>query len=88
MRQLHIFMDPFYYIDYCLAQTVALEFWAIMQRDRSEALTRYMKLVDLGGTETFDGLVAAAGLDTPFGDNALRTVAEAAEKWLEASPVK
>ena len=87
-RQTHIYERPFYYIDYCLAQTVALEFWAIMQRDRSEALTRYMKLVDLGGTETFDGLVAAAGLDTPFGDNALRTVAEAAEKWLEASPVK
>ncbi|MGN1088876.1 MAG: M3 family oligoendopeptidase [Huintestinicola sp.] len=82
-RQTHIYERPFYYIDYCLAQTVALEFWAIMQRDRTEAFDRYMKLVSLGGTETFDGLVAAAGLDTPFGDDALRTVAQAAEEWLK-----
>ena len=27
-RQSHIYKTPFYYIDYCLAQTVALEFWA------------------------------------------------------------
>ena len=83
-RQTHIYERPFYYIDYCLAQTVALEFWAIMQTDRAEAFERYMKLVSLGGTETFDGLVAAAGLDTPFGDEALKTVAEAAVKWLDA----
>ncbi len=87
-RQTHIYERPFYYIDYCLAQTVALEFWAIMQKDRNDALQRYMRLVSLGGTETFDGLVAAAGLETPFGDSALKTVAEAAEKWLDSSPVK
>lgn len=81
-RQTHIYERPFYYIDYCLAQTVALEFWAVMQRDRKEAFERYMKLVSLGGRETFDGLVAAAGLDTPFGDEALKTVSEAALKWL------
>lgn len=84
-RQTHIYQRPFYYIDYCLAQTVALEFWAIMQKDRNEAFERYMKLVSLGGRETFDGLVAAAGLDTPFGDDALRTVAQAAEKWLDGN---
>ncbi len=81
-RQTHIYERPFYYIDYCLAQTVALEFWAIMQSDFEDALARYMKLVELGGTETFDGLVAAAGLDTPFGDNALKKVVEEAEKFL------
>lgn len=87
-RQTHIYERPFYYIDYCLAQTAALEFWVIMQRDRNEAFERYMKLVSLGGTETFDGLVAAAGLDTPFGDSALKTIAEAAEKWLSENPAK
>ena len=87
-RQTHIYERPFYYIDYCLAQTVALEFWAIMQRDRNEAFERYMKLVRLGGEETFDGLVAAAGLDTPFGDKALKTVAEAAQNWLDNNPIK
>ena len=26
---MHIYQAPFYYIDYCLAQTVALEIWAL-----------------------------------------------------------
>lgn len=81
-RQLHIYTSPFYYIDYCLAQTVALQFWTIMQRDRSEAWERYMRLIRKAGTETFDGLVATAGLDTPFGDKALSDVANTAGEWL------
>ena len=80
-RQGHIYERPFYYIDYCLAQTAALEFWVLMQSDRQEAFRRYRKLVGLGGRETFRGLIAAAGLDDPFG-GALRTVAETAEKAL------
>lgn len=82
-RQLHIYQAPFYYIDYCLAQTVALEFWALMGENRADAWARYLRLVRLAGTETFTGLVAAAGLDTPFGDDALRTVSSAALTWLE-----
>lgn len=81
-RQTHIYERPFYYIDYCLAQTAALEFWEIMQRDEKQAFERYMKLVRLGGSETFDGLIAAAGLETPFGDEALKKVAKSAEDWL------
>ena len=34
-RQSHIYVNPFYYIDYCLAQTVSLEFWAMIQRTRT-----------------------------------------------------
>ena len=33
MRRLHIFMDPFYYIDYTLAQVCALQFWARIQKE-------------------------------------------------------
>jgi len=83
-RQMHIYERPFYYIDYCLAQTVALQFWALMQKDMREAWNRYMAYVRLGGTKTFTELVAAAGLDTPFGERALETVSKAAEKWLES----
>ena len=36
-RQLHIYENPFYYIDYCFAQTAALEFWIIMQKSHEEA---------------------------------------------------
>ncbi len=82
-RQTHIYRRPFYYIDYCLAQTVALQFWALMMRDRSVAWQAYMRLVRLAGTKTFTELVAAAGLDSPFGDGALETVCAAANEWLD-----
>ena len=87
-RQLHIYTDPFYYIDYCLAQTVALQFWALSQSDRADAWKRYMALVRLGGSRPFAGLVEAAGLAAPFGDTALHDVAQAAESWLEKNPVQ
>jgi oligoendopeptidase F len=32
-RQLHIYECPFYYIDYCLAQTIALQFFAAQLAD-------------------------------------------------------
>ena len=83
-RQQHIYRSPFYYIDYCLAQTVALQFWALIQNDRADAWSHYMDLVRLAGTRTFRELVAAAGLDTPFGDEALAKVADAAQQWLDA----
>lgn len=81
-RQIHIYENPFYYIDYCLAQTVALEFWTIMQKDMNEAWERYMKLVRKAGTQTFDELVETAGLASPFDEQALKEVAETAVKWL------
>ena len=82
-RQAHIYELPFYYIDYCLAQTVALQFWAKIQSNRGDAWQRYLKLVNLAGTKTFTGLVAAADLDTPFGGDAVREISEMATKWLD-----
>ena len=83
-RQLHIYENPFYYIDYCLAQTAALGFWTIMQKDFDEAWTRYMKLVRKAGTQTFTELIETAGLKSPFNEDALREVAEAAEECLRS----
>ena len=82
-RQHHIYESPFYYIDYCLAQTVALQFWAKIQQNREDAWKRYMALVSEGGRKTFSGLVETAGLATPFGSDALREVAETATAWLD-----
>lgn len=86
-RQLHIYENPFYYIDYCLAQTAALEFWVIMQMDHNEAWERYMRLVKKAGTMTFTELIDEAGLRSPFDENALREVAEAAQQWLEKNSI-
>ncbi|MDO4567713.1 MAG: M3 family oligoendopeptidase [Clostridia bacterium] len=83
-RQSHIYQRPFYYIDYCLAQTVALQFWAAARHDARDAWSGYLKLVSLAGTRTFTELVAAAGLESPFGEEALSNVAREAVQWLDS----
>ncbi len=82
-RQAHIYENPFYYIDYCLAQSVALQFWALMQRDQKDAWARYYTLVKLAGTKTYRELVKAAGLNDPFEPEGLKAACEAAARWLD-----
>ena len=83
-RQLHIYECPFYYIDYCLAQTVSLEFWAMIQKDLGNAWKHYMAYTEQGGSRTFTELLKNAGLESPFEENCLRTVCAAAEEWLDS----
>ena len=82
-RQSHIYKTPFYYIDYCLAQTVALEFWVMIQKDVKSAFETYMKYTRLGGSMTFTELLKAAGLDSPFDENTLRSVCQQAGEFLD-----
>ena len=82
-RQSHIYGAPFYYIDYCLAQTVALELWALLQKDKKAAWEKYMAYTKQGGSRTFTALLENAGLDTPFDEKCLREVCETASAWLD-----
>ncbi len=82
-RQQHIYASPFYYIDYCLAQTVALEFWAMIQKDMKDAWQHYMAYTVQGGSRTFTELLENAHLTSPFDEECLRGVCEAASKWLD-----
>ncbi len=83
-RQSHIYASPFYYIDYCLAQTVSLQFWAMIQDDLANAWKHYMAYTEQGGSRTFTELLKNAGLDSPFEEKCLRSVCEKAKQWLEA----
>jgi len=82
--QLHIYGMPFYYIDYCLAQTIALSFWAESQEDFKAAWEKYVRFTGFAGTKTFVDLIADAGLPTPFEPDNLKIVADAAVKWLDS----
>jgi len=76
--QRHIYHRPFYYIDYTLAQTCALQFWLSSRQDRNDTMARYHTLCGLGGTAPFQQLVAAAGLRSPFAEGCLSDVLEEA----------
>ena len=82
-RQMHIYQSPFYYIDYCLAQTVSLQFWAMLQKDRTDAWNHYMAYTLQGGSRVFTELLKNAGLTSPFEESCLRGVCETAKQWLD-----
>ncbi|MEA5051762.1 MAG: M3 family oligoendopeptidase [Oscillospiraceae bacterium] len=83
-RQHHIYSSPFYYIDYCLAQTVSLEFWDRIQKDRKTAWAQYMAYTKQGGSRVFTELLSNAGLDSPFDERCLQGVSAHAAAWLDA----
>ena len=80
--QRHVYFQPFYYIDYCLAETVALQFWQLAETDRADAMTRYRKLCHLGGSKPFQALVDAVGLKSPLRAGTLESVVADAARAL------
>lgn len=78
----HIYSSPFYYIDYCLAQTVSLEFWAMIQENPENAWNHYMAYTKQGGSDTFTNLLKKADLNSPFEENTLKEVCEKVDAFL------
>ncbi len=78
----HFYENPFYYIDYALADCCALQFWVRSGHDMREALDRYMALCARGGSAPFGKLVQSAGLMSPFQPDALAASMRAVENEL------
>lgn len=81
--QMHIYETPFYYIDYCLAQTAALQFLLASRESYDDAFRRYVRFLSQGGEKVFTDLLEEAGLRSPFQEGALRDVAQKCETLLE-----
>lgn len=82
-QQIHFYLWPFYYVDYALAQAVALEIWAESLDDFDVAWQRYLAFTREGGTKAFADLVSDAGLTSPFDESCLKGIAKRAGAWLE-----
>ncbi len=65
-RQLHIFLYPFYYIEYGIAQLGALQVWKRSLSDRAKAVADYKKALALGGSRPLPELFTAAGIRFDF----------------------
>ncbi|MBQ1822463.1 MAG: M3 family oligoendopeptidase [Lachnospiraceae bacterium] len=70
-KQHHIYDLPFYYIDYCIAGTNALQYKVWMDQDYKAAWDSYLTLCKLSASDFFPGLMSAAGLRNPFEDGCL-----------------
>ena len=66
MQKQHIFLYPFYYIEYALAQMGAFEFYSRMRKDRAEAWESYCDLCRAGGSVGYFQLLELAKLSNPF----------------------
>jgi M3 family oligoendopeptidase len=82
--QRHIYVHPFYYIDYVLALLCALQFWVRATNDREAAMRDYVALCARGGEAPFQTLVRDAGLKSPFEPGTLSAIVRQARDQLSA----
>lgn len=65
-RQLHIFLYPFYYIEYGIAQLGALQVWRNSLNDPVQATADYRQALALGATKSLPDLFDTAGAKLVF----------------------
>lgn len=82
-KQLHIYDYPLYYIDYCLAQTCALQYKVKMDADFEDAWESYLKLCKLSASDFYTNMLGEVGLDSPFEDGCIKNIVEKLEKYVK-----
>lgn len=85
-RQLHLFVHPFYYIEYGIAQLGALQLWLRFKRDAEGALGGYRSALALGGSRPLPELFEAAGARFDFGAETIQPLVDAVQEELAALP--
>ena len=82
MQKQHIFLYPFYYIEYALAQMGAFEFYGRMKKDRKEAWEDYYRLCQAGGSLGYFALLKLAHLSNPFEEGTVEKIVRSLEEDL------
>lgn len=72
MQKQHIFMYPFYYIDYALAQTCAFQLYVRSRHDSKAAWKDYMALCEVGGSKGYLDILELGHLNSPFEEGTVK----------------
>ena len=83
MQKQHIFLYPFYYVDYALAQVCAYQFFLKGLDNFEDAFRGYINLCKAGGTKGYFALLKEANLDNPFEEETIKWVSEIIDKVIE-----
>lgn len=83
-RQLHIFLHPFYYVEYGIAQLGALQIWSNFKQDSVSALRNYHDGLTLGGSRPLPELFRTAGCQFDFSTATVRPLVQLLRQELEA----
>lgn len=81
-RQGHIYGNPFYYVEYGLAQLGAAQVWRNSLRDHKGAVAAYHHALTLGATRTLPELFAAAGAKFSLDAATLREIVPLIEETI------
>lgn len=81
-KQLHIYDMPFYYIDYVIAQTCAMEYKVMMDEDYKKAWESYLTLCKLSASDFFTNMIPQVGLLSPFEDGCIKDMVDKLEERL------
>jgi oligoendopeptidase F len=82
-RQLHIFLNPFYYVEYGIAQLGALQVWQRAKQNPQDALQSYRTGLALGGSRPLPELFAGAGLKFDFSEATVGSLIDDVRRELE-----
>jgi oligoendopeptidase F len=82
-RQGHIHTDPFYYIEYGLAQLGALQVFGNARKNQKQAVADYRKALALGSTVSLPELFATAGAKFAFDADTLKGSMDLIEEVIE-----
>ena len=74
MQKQHLFMCPFYYIDYAVSRVGALEYYGKMQEDLEGAWKDYYALCSQGGSKGYHELLRIGNLSDPFKEGTIYNV--------------
>ncbi len=72
MQKQHIFLYPFYYIDYALAYTCVFQLCGRMKASFKGAWRDYLALCSAGGSMGYLELLKSVGLESPFADGCVK----------------
>jgi oligoendopeptidase F len=82
-RQLHIFMYPFYYIEYGIAQLGALQVWRNSLDDPARAVARYREALSLGAVRSLPEIYRTAGARLTFDRHEIAELVKLVESQIE-----
>jgi oligoendopeptidase F len=79
----HFFWEPFYTVEYAMAQLGAVQIWANALKDQSAALEAYRSALKLSYSVPIPELYETAGAEFAFDEATIQAAVDLLEKTIE-----
>ena len=83
MQKQHVFLFPFYYIDYALAQIGAFQFYKKEVDNHEAAWNDYYKLCQIAGKQGYFDTLNKVNIESPFKEETIKDIVEFVKGQIE-----